>query len=150
MRCTECGHNLDRVADGAPCTECGVVTPSNLRLPQPLPSRRRLSWLFGWPLILTWLIGLVAIWASKTFDSDSGALIVGVLVCLFIVGPANSAWCTHTLMQTLPRRARSTPLLLMVPCSIAIPVLVGVATVIVFTALTFGACMTVLVFGQMS
>ena len=141
MRCAECGHNLDRVADGAPCTECGVVTPVNLRLPQPLPSRLRLSWLFGWPLILTWLIGLVAIWASKIFTSDSGAL---------IVGPANSAWRTHRLMQILPRRARSAPLLFMVPRSIAIPVLVGVATVIVFNALTFGACMTVLVFGQMS
>ena len=150
MRCAECGHNLDRVADGAPCTECGVVTPVNLRLPQPLPSRLRLSWLFGWPLILTWLIGLVAIWASKIFTSDSGALIVGVLVCLFIVGPANSAWRTHRLMQILPRRARSAPVLFMVPRSIAIPVLVGVATVIVFNALTFGACMTVLVFGQMS
>jgi hypothetical protein len=38
----------------------------------------------------------------------------------------------------------------MVPRSIAIPVLVGVATVIVFNALTFGACFTVLVFGQTS
>jgi hypothetical protein len=51
-------------------------------------------------------------------------------------------------MKRLPRRLRSAPFLIVVPRSITIPVLVGVATVIIFNVLTFGACITVFAFGS--
>ena len=148
MRCAECGHNLDRVAEGAPCTECGVVTPVQLRMLQPLPGRVRLLWLFGWPLLMAWSLGLVALWMADRPEPNFIALVVLIVVSIMVVGPINSARQTFVLMKRLPRRIRSAPLLIVVPRSVTIPVLVGVATVIIFNVLTFGACITVFAFGN--
>ena len=148
MHCAECGHNLDRVAEGAPCTECGVVTPLQLRMLQPLPGRVRLLWLFGWPLLMAWSLGFLALLLANRLEQVSMALVVLTVVSILVVGPANSAWRTFVLMKRLPRRLRSAPFLVVVPRSITIPVLVGVATVIIFNVLTFGACITVFAFGS--
>lgn len=145
MLCAECGHNLERVADGAPCTECGVVTPPDMRLPQPLPSRVRLLVMFGWPLVLAWALGAVGIFSI----AGSGSPLIGLLAitAFVIVGPLNSALRTRALMKRLPRRICSAPLLFMIPRVVAVPILVGLATIIIFSALTLGACLGVMVLG---
>ena len=148
MRCAECGHNLDRVAEGAPCTECGEVTPVQLRLLQPLPGRVRLLWQFGWPLLMAWSLGLLALFVANRLDQVAMVLVVLTVVSIVAVGPVNSAWRTFVLMKRLPRRIRSAPFLIVIPRSITIPILVGVATILIFNVLTFGACITVFAFGN--
>ena len=128
--------------------ECGVVTPLQLRMLQPLPGRVRLLWMFGWPLLMAWLLGFIALVLANRLEQVSMALVVLTVVSILVVGPANSAWRTFVLMKRLPRRLRSAPFLIVVPRSIAIPVLVGVATIVIFNVLTFGACMTVFAFGS--
>jgi hypothetical protein len=61
MRCEECGHNISGLADDAPCTECGVVTPVARREAPPL-NMRRVVLGFAWPymaiagvFVLLWL-----------------------------------------------------------------------------------------------
>jgi len=147
MHCAECGHNLERVAEGAPCTECGVVTPLDVRMPQPLPGRMHFLVMFGWPLVLAWALGVVGIISL----SRQGSPLVGVIAVasFVIVGPLNSALRTHALMKRLPRRIYSAPLLFMIPRLVAVPILVGLATIIIFSALTLGACLGVVVLGGM-
>jgi hypothetical protein len=108
----------------------------------------RLLWLFGWPLLMAWSLGLVALWMADRPEPNFIALVVLIVVSIVVVGPINSGWQTFVLMKRLPRRIRSAPFLIVVPRSITIPILVGVATVIIFNVLTFGACITVFAFGN--
>ena len=146
MRCEECGHDLNGIADTAPCTECGVVTPVARRMPAPLPGGWRMLWIFAWPAIAMVVLGLgLAVLADRMTDGAAFGIsaFICVLVFVVLVGPVNTARQVNRLMQRLPRRVRAAPLLLLIPRGILVPVLAGIATVPIMAAIAFGACMLV-------
>jgi hypothetical protein len=115
---------------------------------QPLPGRVRLLWLFGWPLLMAWSLGLAALWMADRPEPNFIALVVLVVVSIVVVGPINSGWHTFVLMKGLPQRLRSAPFLIFVPRTIAIPMLVAATTIIIFTLATVAASVLVLAFGR--
>ena len=146
MRCEECGHDLNGIGDTAPCPECGVVTPVGRRLAGAMPGGWRVVMLFGWPPAVMLVLGLgLALLAGIVPDGAGIAIgtFVGVLVFVFVVAPLNTARHVNRLMQRLPRRLRAAPLLLLIPRSVAVPVLAGLATVPIMAAIAFGGCMIV-------
>jgi hypothetical protein len=72
--------------------------------------------------------------------------IVAIVLFLF-VGPLNTATQTRLLMNRLPRRVRTAPLLALIPRNVMVPILAGIATVPVNIAIGFGACVGALVLG---
>jgi hypothetical protein len=151
MRCPECGHSLVGTPDGAPCTECGVASAAPEREPGPMPTPGRLVLRFGWPamagivsIVVNWLCNLTRIAGVDEVLVTLG--IVAIVLFLF-VGPLNTATQTRLLMNRLPRRVRTAPLLALIPRNVMVPILAGIATVPVNIAIGFGACVGALVLG---
>ena len=56
------------------------MTPLQLRMLQPLPGRMRLLWLFGWPLLMAWSLGFLALLLANRLEQVSMALVVLTVV----------------------------------------------------------------------
>lgn len=152
MRCPECGHSLISVPDGAPCTECGVASGAAEREPGLLPSPRSLFMRFGWPSIagvlmiaLTWAVALVP---APSIAGLVPAFVIITAVVFLVVGPINTASQVRILMNRLPRRVRTAPLLALIPRNVLIPLLASLATVPVNVAIGFGACLGAFMVGD--
>jgi hypothetical protein len=152
MRCPECGHSLIGVSDGAPCTECGVVSDSSEREPGPMPTPGRLVMRFGWPAIAGAVaigaIYMIAALQVRALENAFVTLGIAAAALLLLVGPINTATQTRLLMNRLPRRVRTAPLLALIPRNVLVPMLAGLATVPVNVAIGFGACVGGLVLGN--
>jgi hypothetical protein len=152
MRCPECGHSLIGTPDGAPCTECGVASAASEREPGPMPTPGRLVLRFGWPA-MAGVASLLVIWAVAIADVGSVEVAVFTLgitaaVLFLLVGPVNTATQTRLLMNRLPRRVRTAPLLALIPRNVLVPILAGIATIPVNVAIGFGACVGAFVVGD--
>lgn len=150
MRCEECGHDLNGIADTAPCPECGVVTPAARRVPRPLPGGWRMALAFAWPAIAVMGIAFVSLALAPVIDIDQApgtivfiVFVNAVLVLVFLLGPLNSALRVHGLLKRMPRRVRAAPLLLLIPRGVMVPVLAGLATIPIMAAIAFGGCLMV-------
>ena len=142
MRCEECGHNISGLADDAPCTECGVVTPVARREELPL-NMRRVVLGFAWPYMA--IAGMFAVlWLAIAVLKDSAAVvlfpiaIIAILVLLLV--PVNATRQTSKLMMRLPRRTRAAPLIALIPRSVMVPLLVAAAAFFLGVTFTIGAC----------
>ncbi|NBQ15387.1 MAG: hypothetical protein EBU31_12480 [Proteobacteria bacterium] len=142
MRCEECGHNISGLADDAPCTECGVVTPVARREELPL-NMRRVVLGFAWPYMA--IAGMFAVlWLAIAVLKDSTAVvlfpiaIITILVLLLV--PVNAARQTSKLMMRLPRRTRAAPLIALIPRSVMVPLLVAAAAFFLGVTFIIGAC----------
>jgi len=142
MRCEECGHNISGLADDAPCTECGVVTPVARREELPL-NMRRVVLGFAWPYMA--IAGMfVVLCLAIAVLKDSAAVmlfpiaIIAILVLLLV--PVNAARQTSKLMMRLPRRTRAAPLIALIPRSVMVPLLVAAAAFFLGVTFTIGAC----------
>jgi hypothetical protein len=142
MRCEECGHNISGLADDAPCTECGVVTPVARREELPL-NMRRVVLGFAWPYMA--IAGMFAVlWLAIAVLKDSAAVvlfpiaIIAILVLLLV--PVNAARQTSKLMMRLPRRTRAAPLIALIPRSVMVPLLVAAAAFFLGVTFVIGAC----------
>ena len=143
MRCEECGLNISGLADDAPCTECGVVTPVARRGELPL-NMRRVVLGFAWPYMA--IAGMFAVlWLMFVTLPDSGMNFVGpviiIAVLALLVVPINAIRRTSSLMNRLPHRVRRAPLLVMIPRSVTVPLIVGAAAFILGLTVVFGGCM---------
>lgn len=138
MRCDECGHSLAGVPSGAPCAECGVVTPDARRSLPPVNVAAAIAE-YAWPFAVIAVGG--ALWFGLAGRGNEGLmvglLVAGVGLCLV---PAAAAFTTVLLMLRMPRRARWEPLVLLVPRIVAVPVLVAAAATFVAIVMIFGAC----------
>jgi len=142
MRCEECGHNISGLADDAPCTECGVVTPVARREAPPL-NMRRVVLGFAWPymaiagvFVLLWLG--IAILKDNTAAVLFPIAIITILVLLLV--PINAARQSSKLMKRLPRRTREAPLIALIPRSVMVPLLVAAAAFFLGVTFVIGAC----------
>ncbi len=140
VRCDECGHSLAGVPSGAPCAECGVVTPDARRTLPPVNVVAVVAEC-AWPMALVALGVMLALGlTSRTHGSDMllGALVAGSGLILV---PTATALTTVELMRRMPRRARWAPVLLVVPRVVAFPVLVATAATVVAVILASGGAM---------
>ena len=144
MRCEECGHNISGLADDAPCTECGVVTPVERREAAPLNMRRVVIG-FAWPymaiagmFLLLWLGIAVLKDSTPTPAVLFPIAIIAILVLLLV--PINAARQSSKLMTRLPRRVRQAPLIALIPRSVMVPLLVAAAAFLLGFTLVIGAC----------
>jgi len=142
MRCEECGHNISGLADDAPCTECGVVTPVARREAPPL-NMRRVVLGFAWPYMA--IAGVfVLLWLGIAMLKDNTAAvlfpiaIITILVLLQV--PLNAARQSSKLMKRLPRRTRAAPLIALIPRSVMVPLLVAAAAFFLGVTFVIGAC----------
>ncbi len=142
MRCEECGHNISGLADDAPCTECGVVTPVERREALPL-NMRRVVLGFAWPYMA--IAGMfVVLWLGIAVLKDSTPAvlfpiaIIAILVLLLV--PINAARQSSKLMARLPRRVRQAPLIALLPRSVMVPLLVAAAAFLLGVTFVIGAC----------
>jgi len=142
MRCEECGHNISGLADDAPCTECGVVTPVARREAPPL-NMRRVVLGFAWPymaiagaFVLLWLG--IAMLRYNTAAVLFPIAIITILVLLLV--PINAARQSSKLMKRLPRRTREAPLIALIPRSVMVPLLVAAAAFFLGVTFVIGAC----------
>jgi hypothetical protein len=142
MRCEECGHNISGLADDAPCTECGVVTPVARREAPPL-NMRRVVLGFAWPYMA--IAGVfVLLWLGIAMLKDNTAAvlfpiaIITILVLLPV--PINAARQSSKLMKRLPRRTREAPLIALIPRSVMVPLLVAAAAFFLGVTFVIGAC----------
>jgi hypothetical protein len=142
MRCEECGHNISGLADDAPCTECGVVTPVARREAPPL-NMRRVVLGFAWPYMA--IAGVfVLLWLGIAMLRDNTAAvlfpiaIITILVLLLV--PINAARQSSKLMKRLPRRTRAAPLIALIPRSVMVPLLVAAAAFFLGVTFVIGAC----------
>jgi len=142
MRCEECGHNISGLADDAPCTECGVVTPVARREALPLDMRRVVLG-FAWPYMA--IAGVfVLLWLGIAMLKDNTAAvlfpiaIITILVLLLV--PINAARQSSKLMKRLPRRTREAPLIALIPRSVMVPLLVAAAAFFLGVTFVIGAC----------
>jgi hypothetical protein len=119
MRCAECGHPLSGIDSGAPCTECGMVTPDDQREPGPLPSRWVLLARFGWPTITGTILLLVALASIRRDPGGPGPEFMLVLanLCWLLLFPACAGWQAVVLMRRMPRRQRNATLFGLLPRS---------------------------------
>lgn len=139
VRCDECGHSLAGVPSGAPCSECGVVTPDARRTLPPVNVAAAIAE-YAWPFAVIAVGGALGFGLAGRGNEGSlmvGLLVAGVGLCLV---PAAAAFTTVLLMLRMPRRARWAPLVLLVPRIVAVPVLVAAAATFVAIVLIFGAC----------
>ncbi len=142
MRCEECGHNISGLADDAPCTECGVVTPVARREAPPL-NMRRVVLGFAWPYMA--IAGVfVLLWLGIAMLRDNTAAvlfpiaIITILVLLLV--PINATRQSSKLMKRLPRRTREAPLIALIPRSVMVPLLVAAAAFFLGVTFVIGAC----------
>ena len=142
MRCEECGHNISGLADDAPCTECGMVTPVARREAPPL-NMRRVVFGFAWPYMA--IAGVfVLLWLGIAMLKDNTAAvlffiaIITILVLLLV--PINAARQSSKLMKRLPRRTREAPLIALIPRSVMVPLLVAAAAFFLGVTFVIGAC----------
>jgi hypothetical protein len=142
MRCEECGHNISGLADDAPCTECGVVTPVARREAPPL-NMRRVVLGFAWPYMA--IAGVfVLLWLGIAMLKDNTAAVlfpiavITILVLLLV--PINAARQSSKLMKRLPRRTREAPLIALIPRSVMVPLLVAAAAFFLGVTFVIGAC----------
>lgn len=138
MRCDECGHSLAGVPSGAPCAECGVVTPDARRSLPPVNVAAAIAE-YAWPFAVIAVGGALGFGLAGRGNEGlmAGLLVAGVGLCLV---PAAAAFTTVLLMLRMPRRARWEPLVLLVPRIVAVPVLVAAAATFVAIVMIFGAC----------
>ena len=142
MRCEECGHNISGLADDAPCTECGVVTPVARRGELPLNMRRVVIG-FAWPyMAIAGMFALLWLGIATLQDSTPAVLfpiaIITILVLLIV--PINAARQSSKLMKRLPRRTREAPLIALIPRSVMVPLLVAAAAFFLGVTFVIGAC----------
>jgi hypothetical protein len=142
MRCEECGHNISGLADDAPCTECGVVTPV-ARREAPLLNMRRVVLGFAWPyMAIAGVFVLLWLGIAMLKDSTPAVLfpiaIITILVLLLV--PINAARQSSKLMKRLPRRTREAPLIALIPRSVMVPLLVAAAAFFLGVTFVIGAC----------
>jgi hypothetical protein len=142
MRCEECGHNISGLADDAPCTECGVVTPVARRGELPL-NMRRVVLGFAWPyMAIAGMFALLWLGIATLKDSTPAVLfpiaIITILVLLIV--PVNAARQSSKLMMRLPRRTRAAPLIALIPRSVMVPLLVAAAAFFLGVTFVIGAC----------
>jgi hypothetical protein len=145
MRCEDCGHDLRAIPEGTPCPECGVVTPMERRWPAPMPGTGRVLLGFAWPALVAMGLVPAAVIMADGLAGTGVVLMVITAVLVLLVAPLNTARRVHALMQRLPRRVRAAPLLVLVPRSVAVPVLAGIATIPVMMAIAFGGCLVAVV-----
>jgi hypothetical protein len=143
MRCEECGHNISGLADDAPCTECGVVTPVERREALPLDMLRVVLG-FAWPYMV--IAGtLLLMRVSWAFGQDSATYIVSLAILTAVVSllvvPINAARRTVVLMKRLPRRVHQAPLLALIPRSVMVPLLVSAASIFLGFVVVIGGCL---------
>ena len=142
MRCEECGHNISGLADDAPCTECGVVTPVARREAPPL-NMRRVVLGFAWPyMAIAGVFALMWLGIAMLKDNTAAVLfpiaIITILVLLLV--PINAARQSSKLMKRLPRRTREAPLIALIPRSVMVPLLVAAAAFFLGVTFVIGAC----------
>ena len=142
MRCEECGHNISGLADDAPCTECGVVTPVARREAPPL-NMRRVVLGFAWPyMAIAGVFALLWLGIAMLKDNTAAVLfpiaIITILVLLLV--PINAARQSSKLMKRLPRRTRAAPLIALIPRSVMVPLLVAAAAFFLGVTFVIGAC----------
>lgn len=142
MRCEECGHNISGLADDAPCTECGVVTPVARREAPPL-NMRRVVLGFAWPyMAIAGVFALLWLGIAMLKDNTAAVLfpiaIITILVLLLV--PINAARQSSKLMKRLPRRTREVPLIALIPRSVMVPLLVAAAAFFLGVTFVIGAC----------
>jgi len=142
MRCEECGHNISGLADDAPCTECGVVTPVARREAPPL-NMRRVVLGFAWPyMAIAGVFALLWLGIAMLKDNTAAVLfpiaIITILVLLLV--PINAARQSSKLMKRLPRRTREAPLIALIPRSVMVPLLVAAAAFFLGVTFVIGAC----------
>jgi hypothetical protein len=142
MRCEECGHNISGLADDAPCTECGVVTPVERREAPPL-NMRRVVLGFAWPyMAIAGVFALLWLGIAMLKDNTAAVLfpiaIITILVLLLV--PINAARQSSKLMKRLPRRTREAPLIALIPRSVMVPLLVAAAAFFLGVTFVIGAC----------
>ena len=148
MRCEECGHNISGLADDAPCTECGVVTPVERREAAALNMRRVVIG-FAWPymaiagmLLLLWL-GIAVLKDSTPavlFPIAIAIAIAIITILVLLLVPINAARQSSKLMTRLPRRVRQAPLIALIPRSVMVPLLVAAAAFLLGVTFVIGAC----------
>lgn len=138
MRCDECGHSLAGIPSGAPCAECGVVTPDARRTLPPVNVAAAIAE-YAWPFAVIAVGGALGFgFAGRGNEGPVvGPLVAGVGLCLV---PAAAAFTTVLLMLRMPRRARWAPLMLLVPRIVAVPALVAMAATFVAIVMIVGAC----------
>jgi hypothetical protein len=142
MRCEECGHNISGLADDAPCTECGVVTPVARREAPPL-NMRRVVLGFAWPyMAIAGVFALLWLGIAMLKDNTAAVLfpiaVITILVLLLV--PINAARQSSKLMKRLPRRTREAPLIALIPRSVMVPLLVAAAAFFLGVTFVIGAC----------
>jgi hypothetical protein len=142
MRCEECGHNISGLADDAPCTECGVVTPVARREAPPL-NMRRVVLGFAWPYMA--IAGVfVLLWLGIAMLKDNTAAVLFPIAIITILAlllvPINAARQSSKLMKRLPRRTREAPLIALIPRSVMVPLLVAAAAFFLGVTFVIGAC----------
>lgn len=139
VRCDECGHSLAGVPSGAPCSECGVVTPDARRTLPPVNVAAAIAE-YAWPFAVIAVGG--ALGFGLAGRGNEGSLMVGLLVTGvgFCLVPVAAAFTTVLLMLRMPRRARWAPLVLLVPRIVAVPVLIAMAVTFVAIVMIVGAC----------
>jgi len=142
MRCEECGHNISGLADDAPCTECGVVTPVARREALPLDMRRVVLG-FAWPyMAIAGVFALLWLGIAMLKDNTAAVLfpiaVITILVLLLV--PINAARQSSKLMKRLPRRTREAPLIALIPRSVMVPLLVAAAAFFLGVTFVIGAC----------
>ena len=138
VRCDECGHSLAGVPSGAPCSECGVVTPDARRTLPPVNVAAAIAE-YAWPFAVIAVGGALGFgFAGRGNEGPMvGLLVAGAGLCLV---PAAAAFTTVLLMLRMPRRARWAPLMLLVPRIVAVPALVAMAATFVAIVMIVGAC----------
>jgi len=117
-----------------------------------MPTPGRLVLRFGWPA-MAGIASLLVIWAIVLADVGSVEVVVltfGITaaVLFLLVGPVNTATQTRLLMNRLPKRVRTAPLLALIPRNVLVPILAGIATIPVNVAIGFGACVGAFVVGD--
>ena len=144
MRCAECGQDLSQIASGAPCTECGTVTPDDRRTLPPLRMGRVVAG-FAWPYVVMLLLFGSAVLVTRVLNGEFTylipALLLVALVVLVLIVPINAARRTTVLMRRRPRREYMAPLLALTPRIVLVPLLAAGAAFLLGVALAFGSCM---------
>lgn len=125
------------------CPECGTCSRQFERLPLPPEPKRRTFWGYAGVPLGASVIGVFLGVMLERSHRDAGAHVGLYLLTLLgggIVAAVMGFNTTRRLMQRLPRRVASAPLLLLIPRDVLIPLLAAAATGVLLVTLVSGAC----------